>query len=84
MKNLEQNLMRLSVVILGLGMLAAVGCESCTPSDPASNVDIPTNTNYRCGAGTHQVGLQCVDNASSESSTAKQPTQTVPLSGGGN
>ncbi len=79
MKNLKQNLMRLSVVLLGLGMLAAVGCESCTPSNSNSNADIPTNTSYHCGAGTHQVGLQCVNNAAPPT-TQTTPVATVPLS----
>jgi|CXWL01.1.fsa_nt_gi hypothetical protein len=76
MKNLNQNLMRLSVVLLGLGMLAAVGCESCTPSSPTT--EIPANTSYRCGPGTHLVGLQCVNNAGpAPGNTA--PVGTVPL-----
>lgn len=79
MKNLKQNLMRLSVVVLGLGMLAAVGCESCTPANQSTNADLPTQTSYRCGAGTHQVGLQCVNNAGS-SPGRTTPVETVPLS----
>lgn len=80
MKNLHQNLMRLSVVLLGLGMLAAVGCESCTPSNQASTADIPTQTSYKCGPGTTQVGLKCVNNAG-PSPTQRTPVDTVPVAG---
>lgn len=53
MKNL-----RLSALLLGLGMLTSASCDSC--KDDSSKDDIPTQTSYTCGPGTHQVGNQCV------------------------
>ena len=51
----------LSVLLLSLGMLASVSCDSCKEDD-SSKDDIPTQTSYTCGTGTHQVGNQCVSN----------------------
>ncbi|MEK7388591.1 MAG: hypothetical protein AAB036_02715 [Elusimicrobiota bacterium] len=61
MNNLKLTLMRLSVVLLGLGMLAVAGCDSCRPNDPLANV--PTRNSYTCGPGSHLEGTQCVGDA---------------------
>ena len=74
MKNLRVNLMRLSVVLMGLGMLVAAGCDSCSSQNSGVNAPIPTQISYSCGAGTHQVGNQCVNDA------GPSPTrETVPV-----
>mgnify|MGYP001559702146 CR=1 FL=1 len=62
MNNLRRNLMRLSVVLVGVGMLAAAGCDSCSSTDTGGSA-IPTQISYTCGPGTHQEGNVCVNNA---------------------
>ena len=65
--------MRLSAVLVGVGALAAAGCESCSePSDGAGSA-IPTQISYTCGPGTHREGNVCVNNPPAP------PRETMPV-----
>lgn len=72
---------RLTAVILSLGMLGAAACSACSPSttnnNSSSTMEQPS---YTCGAGTHQVGMQCVGN----STTATGAPKAAPIKTGGN
>jgi hypothetical protein len=57
------NLLRLSIVMLGLGgMLGAAACSACMPQTPDTKTDTSNlgATSYTCGSYTHLVGTQCV------------------------
>lgn len=56
-----KNLLRLSVVMLGLGMLGATGCSSCMPpAEDTSSKSMEVPQSYTCGPQTHRVGNQCI------------------------
>ena len=55
--------MRLSAVLVGVGILAAAGCDSCSAPADGMGSAIPTQISYTCGPGTHQEGNVCVNNA---------------------
>lgn len=48
--------------MLGLGMLGATACSSCTPPPEDTTSTAAPPQSYSCGAGTHRVGNQCVGN----------------------
>jgi hypothetical protein len=58
-----RNLLRLSLVILGLGgMLGAAACTACMPQTPDTKSDTSNlgAQSYTCGSYTHLEGTQCV------------------------
>jgi hypothetical protein len=58
-----RNLLRLSIVILGLGgLLGASACTACLPPAKEAATDTSTvgATSYTCGTYTHLVGTQCM------------------------
>jgi len=60
------NLFKLSLATLAFGaMLGASACTACMPQVPDTTTDNSTlgATSYRCGAGTHLVGTQCIGNS---------------------
>ena len=72
-------LLRLSTVILGLGMLGAAACSGCsqTSTDTASNPAFQQQS-MNCGAYTHRVGNQCVADTQS-SATGSRSTRPATL-----
>jgi hypothetical protein len=76
-----KTLYRLSIVILGLGMLGAAACSGCSqqPSDSSSSSSVSQPQSYHCGAGTHRVGNQCVGNTTS--STGANSVNTLKTTG---
>lgn len=75
-----KTLYRLSIVILGLGMLGAAACSGCSqqPEDSSSS-SVSQPQSYHCGAGTHRVGNQCIGDTVSSSSS--KPTTTLKTTG---
>jgi hypothetical protein len=59
---MKKLLLRLSAVILSLGMLGAAACSSCSgaPADTGSSDTGASQQTYVCGRGTHKVGNACV------------------------
>lgn len=78
-------LLRLSAVMLSLGMLGAAACSSCSqpPADTSTTDMSVGQQSYRCGANTHLVGTQCIGDSVSTTTTAKKKVVT-PLSTSGN
>lgn len=81
-------LLRLSTVILSLGMLGAAACSGCSPSttDTGSSSAVMQQQSMSCGAYTHRVGNQCVgDNvktgATARSNSTKGSPTTLNTSG---
>lgn len=56
-----RNLLRLSIAMLGLGMLGVAACSSCSqqPTDTLTNPAY-NQPSYTCGVNTHREGNQCV------------------------
>lgn len=76
-------LLRLSIVILGVGMLGAAACSGCSqqPTDTGASSAAMQPTSYTCGFGTHREGNACVANATSGTSTQSTPKTLNPNSG---
>ncbi|MDD5303686.1 MAG: hypothetical protein PHS14_11330 [Elusimicrobia bacterium] len=65
-------LLRLSAVILSLGMLGAAACSGCSQQpDTSSSSAVMQPQSYTCGPNTHRVGNQCVGNTAG--TTAAHP-----------
>lgn len=74
-----KNLYRLSIVMLGLGMLGAAACSSCSQSNTNNTNDAALQPqSYTCGPNTHLQGKQCVGNTTNTTSTggAVKPLNT--------
>ncbi len=70
-------LLRLSTVILSLGMLGAAACSGCSgeTAEDASKSPALQQQSMNCGAYTHREGNQCVGNTSTRSTrTTGSPT----------
>lgn len=72
-------LIRLSTVILSLGMLGAAACSGCMPSTPDAKEGsaVMQQQSMQCGAYTRRVGNQCVGdtaNTPKKTSTTGSPT----------
>ena len=74
-------LLRLSAVILSLGMLGAAACSGCSGSNTNnSNSAAMQPQSMNCGAYTHRVGNQCVgDSGGSTGPTASRQSQPTTL-----
>jgi hypothetical protein len=56
-----KHLLMLSGILLGLGMLGASACSSCSPQPTSASTDAAlAPQSYTCGKGAHRVGNQCV------------------------
>lgn len=74
-----KNLLRLSTVMLSLGMLGAAACSSCSPAAEDTSSKTPEyKQSYTCGAGTVRQGNQCVAAAGA---TAQPQRTAIPASG---
>lgn len=70
-------LLRLSTVVLGLGMLGAAACSGCSQgtTDTGSSSAVMQQQSMNCGAYTHRVGNQCVgDNVRSNNTATRRTT----------
>lgn len=74
-------LLRLSAVILSLGMLGAAACSGCGETNTNNTNDsVMQQQSMNCGAYTRRVGNQCVGENTGNTST--QSTQARPLNTG--
>lgn len=73
-----KNLLRLSTVMLGLGMLGAAACSSCMPP-PEETKPKEYKQSYTCGPGTHREGNQCVGDV--QSTTSRPQATAIPAAG---
>ena len=81
---MNKSLLRLSAVVLSLGMLGAAACSGCSPSNTNnSNSAVMQPQSMHCGAYTHRVGNQCVGDSYESSPSARQ-SQPATLKGGSN
>lgn len=76
-------LLRLSSVVLSLGMLGAAACSSCSPPPEEKSGPSLNGQSYTCGAGTRRVGNQCVANGVN-GQPVQQGTRAGTLSTKGN
>jgi len=75
-------LLRLSTVILSLGMLGAAACSGCSQT-PETTSPAMGQQSMNCGAYTHREGNQCVGNTTNSTrSTSNSPT--TPNTSGNN
>ena len=78
-------LLRLSAVILSLGMLGAAACSGCSGSNTNTGKSaVMQQQSMNCGAYTHRVGNQCVgDSGGGTNPTRARQSQpsTLPSSG---
>lgn len=76
-----KTLYRLSIVILGLGMLGAAACSGCSQqqTDSSSSSSVSQPQSYTCGPGTHRSGNQCVGDTTS--STGSKSVSTLKTTG---
>ncbi|MBI2387079.1 MAG: hypothetical protein HYV14_13895 [Elusimicrobia bacterium] len=75
-----KNLHRLFAVILSLGMLGAAACSGCSQQpEETSSTSLSQPMSYKCGAGTHRVGNQCIGDT--ESSSSSKPATTLKTTG---
>ena len=81
-------LLRLSAVILSLGMLGAAACSGCSGDSSNSNKPaVMQQQSMHCGAYTHRVGNQCVGDSSGSggsNGTSSRQTQPATLKSGSN
>jgi len=79
-------LLRLSTVILSLGMLGAAACTGCSPTTPDAKEGsaVMQQQSMQCGAYTHRVGNQCVGNTSSTQRTTSTTGSPTTLGTNGN
>lgn len=75
-------LLRLSTVILSLGMLGAAACSGCSqqPADSSSSPAMQQQS-MNCGAYTHREGNQCVGNTSTRNTSTTGSPTTLNTSG---
>jgi len=66
--------------MLGLGMMGAAACSSCTPP-PEETKPKEYKQSFTCGPGTHRVGNQCVGDIQP---AASRPQGTAINSSGNN
>jgi len=80
-----RNLLRLSAVMLSLGMLGASACSSCsqTPEDTSTDSVVPPHS-FTCGAYTHRVGNQCIGDTVSNQSSGGNTSSSVLGTNGNN
>lgn len=78
-------LIRISTVILSLGMLGAAACSGCsqsTDTSSASSAAALQQQSMTCGAYTHRVGNQCVGNTTTTGTTStKGSPSTINTTG---
>lgn len=80
-----RNLLRLSAVMLSLGMLGASACSSCseTPEDTSTDA-VTAPHSFTCGAYTHRVGNQCVGDTVTNQSSSGNTSSSVLSTNGNN
>lgn len=78
-------LIRLSTVILSLGMLGAAACSGCSQtSDTSSSSAVMQQQSMNCGAYTHREGNQCVGNTTTTKNTSTKGSPTTLSTSGNN
>jgi hypothetical protein len=79
-------LIRLSTVILSLGMLGAAACSGCMPTTPDAKEGsaVMQQQSMTCGAYTHREGNQCVGNKSGSKNTSTSGSPTTLGTNGNN
>lgn len=72
-------LLRLSAVVLSLGMLGAAACSGCSQQLTGSSSTVPavSDLGYICGRDTHKVGNACVADRLSTSTNTLSTTSTT-------
>lgn len=76
-------LIRLSTVILSLGMLGAAACSGCSgaPADDGKGAAALQPQSMNCGAYTHREGNQCVGNTSTRNTSTTGSPSTLNTTG---